>query len=249
MNLYLNKRTLPFLANESLRHVGDGFAISETMPTFISRKSNMWFHNCLSEMNLPDSVYESAILTNSIYRVQTILWGAKRALRIEGDFIDFGVWHGILPYVINKSINLSKYNKSYYLFDTWGAGWEDQRDPFIQNSAPRYNEDIYEDVRSRFSSFSCTKFVRGLLPGTAIKALSKIDKIAYVCIDVNSDGLLERELLEIVWSKLSKGSMIFFDDYGYRKYPDIPKEINSFLSDKSESIFELANGTAFILKE
>ena len=42
--------------------------------------------------------------------------------------------------------------------------------------------------------------------------------------------------------------MIFFDDYGYRKYPGIPKVINQFLAEKQESIFELANGTAFVLK-
>ena len=248
LDYFINKRTLPFLVNDSFRCNGDGFAITENMPVFMSKDSMSWFHECLLEMNLPKLELDSATLTNSFYRVQTILWGANRALAIEGDFVDFGVWHGILPYSLNKKINLKKHQKTHYLFDTWGDDWENHRDPYIEGVKPRYNEDIFADVVNRFSKFPCVKCVRGLLPGSAVDALSEVEKIAYACIDVNSHGILAGQLLELIWDKLSVGSMIFFDDYGYRKYPGIPKVINQFLAEKQESIFELANGTAFVLK-
>ena len=52
----------------------------------------------------------------------------------------------------------------------------------------------------------------------------------------------------MVWDRLSPGGMIYLDDYGFRKYPKIPVFVQKFLQNKSEDIFELANGTAFIIK-
>ena len=222
----------------------DGFKFSETMPELTSSKFKNFYDHTIASMNCSDP----GILNSDLsYRVKTVLFGAKRALGIRGDFIDFGVWHGTLPYFINSLYNLELSGKRHYLFDTWGENWQKHDDPALKLGKIRYNIDIYSEVQTRFSKFPAVKLIRGVLPDSAYDIITRSSAISFVSIDVNSNSI-ELELLCMVWDRLSPGGMIYLDDYGFRKYPKIPVFVQKFLQNKSEDIFELPNGTAFIIK-
>ena len=87
----------------------DGYKFTETMPKLSSKRFKHFYDHTLASMECSNPTMIEMDLT---YRVKTVLFGAKRALDIKGDFSDFGVWHGILPYFINYSYNLELSGKN-----------------------------------------------------------------------------------------------------------------------------------------
>ena len=148
---------------------------------------------------------------------------------------------------INLSFNLELNGEKHYLFDTWGEDWQKHDDPSLKLGKIRYNVDIFSEVLDRFSKFKAVKLIRGLLPESAYDTIDRLSAISYVSIDVNSNSI-EFDLLCMIWDKLFPGGFVYLDDYGFRKYPKIPILVQEFLAGKREDIFELANGTEFIIK-
>jgi hypothetical protein len=173
-----------------------------------------------------------------LWRYHICSWAAKRCCSIDGDFVELGVWYGLLSHVMCNYIDIDKTNKTFWLVDSWGK---------IEGSHPNpaYEKDIYHIVNERFRKWKNVKLIRGLVP----EALNEISssKIAYLGIDMNSSKP-ERLALEFFYDKIQPGGVIFFDDYGWG-YPELRYEVDDFLKDKPEKLLHFPSGNSILIKE
>ena len=60
------------------------------------------------------------------WRLHVALYFATRGLKLEGDFVECGVWRGFLSAAIAKYTNWASVPKTFYLFDTFEGLAEDK---------------------------------------------------------------------------------------------------------------------------
>lgn len=52
------------------------------------------------------------------WRLNTLIWAARCALNIPGDFVECGVFEGDMSWVVTEMVDLDGAQKTFYLFDT-----------------------------------------------------------------------------------------------------------------------------------
>jgi hypothetical protein len=120
------------------------------------------------------------------------------------------------------------------LIDPWGG---------IEGS--RYEKDIYEIVKERFSDYTNVELVRGKAPEKLYDL--GITKVAFLIVDMNS-VTPEIQSLQFLYPLLSPGGIIFFDDYANNGCEELRAVIDEFFSDKQENLLIFPSGNALILK-
>ena len=187
--------------------------------------------------DIPNHVKDPITTLDIKWRAHICTWAATQALKLEGDFVECGVWYGILSKTMCEYIDFNKLDRHFYLFDSWG------RMPGSHKKAA-YQLDIYGDVLKRFEMYKNVSLVRGLVPEVLDQV--KIEKIAFLGIDMNG-SVAERAALERFYDKIVPGGVIYFDDYGW-DYPDLRKTVNEFFEDKPESLLHFPSGNSIVVK-
>jgi hypothetical protein len=213
-------------------YFGDGFA-TKHFSEFLNEDG---FANAYKDaFNLIDDPAIDPKKTDIRYRAHICTWAANQAINLDGDFVEFGTWYGILPLTICNYLDFNNTNKRFYLFDTWEN---------TESIDPNYRKDVYATVKNRFAKYKSVVLVRGLLPDTL--KLLRVKEISYCSIDLNG-YLVERAILELVYDKIVSGGIIYFDDYGFN-YPLLRETIEEFFLDKPETILKFASGPAIVVK-
>lgn len=173
------------------------------------------------------------------WRVHIVTWAAKQAIKLEGDFVECGVWWGFLSRAICEYVGFNEYKeKKFYLFDTQG-------DPLLGDlNHKNYREDLYSKVKERFKIFKNVELIRGVVPEVLDSV--PLGKVAYLSIDMNG-ALAERKTLEILYDRVVSGGIIYFDDYGW-DYSELRKEVDDFLQDKPETLLHFPSGNSVLVK-
>jgi O-methyltransferase len=209
----------------------DGFNTTHFLGFRQDAKFNSAFSAAIS--SLPSNM--AGPLTAIEWRAHICTWAANQAAGIEGDFIECGVWHGALSKTICEYADFKSNNRKFYLVDSWGGEFENH---------PKYDLDIFNQVKARFSMYPQVKLVRGLVPEVLEQIPST--KIAYLSIDMNG-GLPELAALNFFYPKMVKGGVIYFDDYGWG-YPELRKVVDEFFSDKPETLLHFPSGNSIVIK-
>jgi O-methyltransferase len=181
-------------------------------------------------------------------RAHTAVWAAKHALHLEGDFVECGVWTGLLSVTICHALNFSSIPRQFFLFDSFeGIPERDvEQDEIarIQRKNVKYTGQ-YERARNNFREFPNARLIKGYLPETLSQA--QIGKIAYLSMDLNH-APSEMATIAELWAKITTGAVILLDDYAhsgsYRQYD----AWNAFAEAKSVSILTCPTGQGIIVK-
>lgn len=182
--------------------------------------------------DLVENVFESIR-----WRAHICCWAANQAINLKGDFVECGVWYGVLARTIAEYTQFQRFNKNFYLLDTFGNLGRSDR--------VEYEPDIYDVVKKRFSDFENVHLVRGHVPGTLSQVPS--ESIAYLSIDMNAVEP-ERHALNYFYQKMVPGGIIYFDDYGWAGHRDLKVMIDEFFNDKPESILYMPTGQGIVIK-
>ena len=169
------------------------------------------------------------------WRAHICCWAASQAIHLEGDFIECGVWYGVLSKVICSYTDFGSQNRNFYLIDSWGK---------MPGSHADYQEEIYDIVKKRFAKWQNVILVKGLVPEVLSKIPSR--KIAYLSIDMNGSEP-EKAALEFFYDKIVPGGVIYFDDYGL-PYPELRDVVNKFFADKPETLLHFPSGNSIVVK-
>jgi O-methyltransferase len=173
------------------------------------------------------------------WRFHICTWAASQAINLDGDFVECGVWWGLLSKGICEYVSFDRQRtKNFYLFDTWG-------DPsHARANHSNYQVDIFDEVSKRFASYDNVHLLRGHVPD--VLSTVSIERIAYLSIDMNG-AKAERQTLEKFYDKVVPGGIIYFDDYGWN-YPELRKEVDEFLNDKPETLLHFPSGNSILIK-
>jgi O-methyltransferase len=217
----------------------EGFTTTHFLGFRADHKFNRSFSAAVNSVPSDGSI-NSRNLEDLEWRAHICTWAANQALKAEGggDFVECGVWYGVLSKSICEYIDMQKINdRKFFLVDTFGAMPG-------SHPNPRYKPDIYENVKSRFAEYPSVELIKGVVPD----ALSKItsSKVAYLAIDMNSSEP-ELKTLEYFYEKIVKGGIIYFDDYGYN-YPELRRVVDKFFSDKPETLLHFPSGNSIVVK-
>jgi len=183
----------------------------------------------------PNHLSQQINLSNIDWRIHICTWAASHCINLEGDFVECGVWYGWLSRAMCKYVDFNRTDKTFHLFDSWGAS----------DSHPNYQDDIYDAVKDRFSEYPNVIFHRGLVPDVLSKNVD-IEKISYLSLDMNG-GIAERQALNVLYNKVVKGGIIYVDDYGW-DFPVLRHELREFLRDKPDRLLHFPCGSSLIVK-
>jgi O-methyltransferase len=219
-------------------YFGDGFGTTHYVGFLHDIKFMNAYKNAFDKT--PKYLAMQGNTLNIAWRAHIVTWAASQALSLEGDFVECGVWYGLLSKTICEYTDFAKQNKNFYLIDYWGG----DTNPNASVMDSEYSRDIYEVVKERFINYPNVKLVRGLVPDV----LDKVDvkKIAYLGIDMNGH-IPERLTLERYYERVVTGGVIYFDDYGW-EYPKLREVVEEFFLDKPESLLHFPSGNSIVVK-
>jgi O-methyltransferase len=182
------------------------------------------------------------------WRAHIAVWAAKQALHVEGDFVECGVYAGLLSGTICSALKFASVKKSFFLFDTF-VGIPENGTSNISSDRIReinsYYIDVRKIVRQNFSKYSNVKIVEGILPDTLPEA--GVDKISYLSVDLNT-AETERQVIELLWPKVSPGGIVLIDDYGWSDFSEQYETWNKFASKQGLTIACLPTGQGLLIK-
>jgi len=182
------------------------------------------------------------------WRVHVLCWAAAHAAKLEGDFVDCGVYTGFCTRAIMHYTNFKALNKKYYLMDTFGG--LDQRFSteyeLERNKKLGYSStvDLYEQVKNTFKDFN-VEIIKGAIPETLGQANPK--KVSFLSIDMNT-AAPEIAAMDHFWNKMVSGGIIVLDDYGYPGCINQKMAHDTWAKSKNVQVLSLPTCQGIILK-
>ena len=186
--------------------------------------------------------------------------------KIKGDVIEFGVGRGRSLIILSSILSSIKSKKKLYAFDSFeGFGNIHLKDNSFRkpkkgewSKSPdkkyKYNIDFIKRIlKSHLHKKNKypIKFVKGFIE-TKLPKFKKINKISFIHCDVDL-YLPHKIILENMWSKLSKGGIILFDDIEKgvksKKFPGAALAFKEFFKNRGYKLyFEKNRENIFIQK-
>jgi hypothetical protein len=216
-----------------ITYSNDGFLTTHHVRFMHDERFKLSYKNAF--ISTPESLRKVA---NIEWRAHICCWAASRAIHLDGDFVELGVWYGLLSKTMCEYVSFEKYtDKRFYLVDSFGEMTGSHLDK-------SYQEDIFDVVSNRFSKYPNVNLIRGLVPEVLPRI--PVQKIAYLAIDMNGSEP-ERAALEYFYDKVVSGGVIYFDDYGWG-YPELRKVVDNFFANKPEELLHFPSGNSIVVK-
>jgi O-methyltransferase len=197
-------------------------------------------------------IYDSYDSPNTIaWRLNTLVWAARCALKVEGDFVECGVFKGDMSWTIMSVLGQALQNRMFYLYDSFeGLLPSNDEYPghvnFVEFANKIYKDpEIYETVLQRFSGMQNVKIIRGFLP----QSLSDIcpERVAFLHLDLNA-AEPEVGVMKVLFDRMPQGGIIVFDDYGWLACEKQRMEADKFAASRDQVILELPTGQGLLVR-
>jgi O-methyltransferase len=183
------------------------------------------------------------------WRAHVACWAATQALRLEGDFVECGVYTGLLSLTVCNYVDFNETARNFWLFDTFAGiplgHLEGQEVEHAQYMNEHIYFDVYELAQRNFAPFKKAHLVRGVLPDTIAQV--SIDRIAYLSVDLNN-AYAEKGAIERLWPKVVPGGVIVLDDYAFINRVLQYEMWNSFAESVGRSILTLPTGQGLLIR-
>lgn len=188
------------------------------------------------------------------WRINTLVWAAKTALNLPGDFVECGVFKGDMSWVVANCVDFAKVEKTFYLYDTFAGFSSKYSSPddfwlspslFDLNNKFYNIPDLEKEVRQRFKDYPNIKVIKGVVPD--ILSETAPSQIAYLHVDLNSPGP-EIGALECLFERVVSGGVIVFDDYGWLDFQKLKIAEDNWMNERGYSILELPTGQGMVIK-
>jgi hypothetical protein len=223
----------PYLAEHPTTYNADGFATVHNTDFLREPKFADAYAKALE--GIPPDI---AARTDIRWRAHVCCWAATRALRLTGDFVECGVWYGVLSRTMIEYTDFARHaDRHFYLVDTFGS--------LNTRGLEHYDRDIYDTVQRRFAAYPNVHLVRGKVPEMLSRVPSR--RIAYLSLDMNGIEP-ERAALHNFYEKIVPGGIIYLDDYGWGGFEGLKAMVDQFFRDKPETVLQLPSGQGVIIK-
>lgn len=177
------------------------------------------------------------------WRAHTALWAARHGMNLEGDFVECGVFLGLLSLTICHALEFGKTGRNFYLFDTFNGLPDDGSLEAKRNNGLYF--DCFEQASANFAPFPNARLVKGTLPATLEGV--PIKKIAYLSVDLNH-AAAEKAVIEELWNRLVSSAVVVIDDYAFGGHDDQYGIWNAFAASKNLSVLTMPTGQGLLIK-
>jgi len=217
-------------------------------------KNDPGFNELLQQVDPMKGCNQYASPDRLSWRLHTMIWAASCAFKVPGDFIECGVTHGDMPWVITEALDFESTGKSFYGFDTFVGfdfRYSSEMDfPEAPELFRRAHEESradpyrYEKVAKRFAAKPYVKIIRGVVPD--ILREHAPEKVAFLHLDMNAP-LAQKGALEFLFDRFSPGAFVIFDDYGWILYHREKEVADEFFNARGYSVLELPTGQGLVI--
>ena len=102
-----------------------------------------------------------------VWRLHTLVWAARSALDLPGDFVECGVYMGYSARVVADVLDFERRGKSFYLYDTFEGLAEKYSTEAERAMAPHAtfaHPDLHHAVEAWFSRYPNVHVIKGVVP-------------------------------------------------------------------------------------
>lgn len=185
------------------------------------------------------------------YRMYELYQLASQAAKLNGDFLEVGVWRGGSSAIIKSAVkNLNLKNK-FYIADTFKGVVKAGSVYDTKYKGGEHNDASITHVKRLFKQIQLPvpKILVGIFPDD--HKMLDIKKLAFVHCDVDAYEST-KDIIEWCLPKMIKGGVIILDDYGFSSCEGVTSYINFIVKDslllkKFRFIYNI-NGHAVLIK-
>lgn len=181
------------------------------------------------------------------WRVWLFTECARQCTSLSGNFAEFGVYRGATAFMLLSRTELRQ-GQRLYLFDTFAGipGSELTVDERSDGFEGRHVDTSPQEVISLLDRWRDSV---SIVVGDVLTTLRSVEtgSLAFAHLDLNAASPTAASL-NYVYSRIVRGGIIVFDDYGWRAYDDQRRAIDHFFSDKDEVVVALPTGQAIVVK-
>jgi hypothetical protein len=176
----------------------------------------------------------------AIWRRVVLVWAARSALRLEGDFVECGCYKGTGPRIVADTIGFGALDRRYYLYDLF-----DHDATMPHHSMTEHGAHLADQVRARFADLPNVVVTQGRVPDSF--AIAAPEKIAMMHLDLNNREA-EIAALEALWDRMTPGAILVLDDFGWIYYRDQLKAETNWFAARGYHVLELPTGQGLVIK-
>jgi O-methyltransferase len=229
---------------QAIDTLAEAFSYTFAGDMLLTFNRNMSFFDDARFMEAFNANVSSEIEKSLIWRLHVLCWCALNSLRVEGDFVECGVFQGFSTAVAIRYLDFDSRGRRWYLYDTFSGIPADQLEPGVPR-APEYEQQgLYEACCRRFSAHRSVHVVRGRLPEVLRDGAP--EKVAFMHLDLNS-AAAEVGVLDFFWERLPRGAAILLDDYGWRGYRAQKLAEDPFFAARGLQVLELPTGQGLVI--
>jgi O-methyltransferase len=179
-------------------------------------------------------------------RMYVVYWAARNALRLNGDFVECGVYRGGSAIICAETTKGAVEGRRFYLFDTFSGTPKANLDKSEAGFEYKRADTDVDVVRQRLAEYGdLPVIVQGNVPDTFAQ-LPEFP-VAYLHIDINT-AFATSASLEFFYDRLVKGAVVVLDDYGWEGYGALRQRINEFAAAHNALVLPLRCGTGLLVK-
>lgn len=185
------------------------------------------------------------------YRIYELFQLATQAAKVDGVFLEVGVWRGGSSALIQAAIDSTSVDKQFYIADTFqGVVKAGSEKDTIYQGGEHADTDV-EFVKNLFSKINkkLPEILIGIFPDDH-NSLG-IEKLAFVHSDVDAYQST-KDIIEWCLPRMSQGGVIVFDDYGFRGCEGVTEYVNELMKIDSVSqnyhFIHNLNGHAILIR-
>lgn len=189
------------------------------------------------------------------WRIHIATWCATNAAKLEGDFVECGVFVGFISSSVMEYMDWDKVGKTFWLVDTFEGPKVEQftseerqggrlEEVEELRKVGGYRYDV-ESVRRNFSQWKNVNVIKGVVPEVLPSVAAP--KVAYLHIDMNA-VVPEIAALRYFWDRLVPGAIVLLDDYAYRGFEEQGRAMDALAAELGVEIASLPTGQGILIK-
>jgi len=185
-----------------------------------------------------------------IYRVYGIYQALEATRSLPGDFLEVGVYKGGTAAFIASFLQENGNQGRLILCDTFRGvvNTSSMDTSYVGGEHSNASQDEVKNVVLKFGKVDNFVILPGIFPSETGALLDEITsqlRFAHIDVDVFSGSY---ETYEWVFSRMPKGGICIFDDYGTQGLEGVTRAVEKIRLDFNCQVFNLFNGQAMVVK-
>jgi O-methyltransferase len=181
------------------------------------------------------------------YRSYDLWEMAAQALKLEGAFLEVGVWRGGSGLLIAKRLRGLAPDRRVYLCDTFeGIVKSGEKDNSVTDGM--YADTSAEGVRALAQEAGLTnvEVIKGIFPEAVASRFDK-ERFAFCHIDVDTYKSCE-DSITWLWPRIVPFGIVIFDDYGFRGTQGVAAYVDAIKGQSGCLFVHNLNGHGILIK-